>query len=123
MNAVIGKVRGLSQLYANGLERQEVHIPKEEAGSLPYREGARVEINLLLGDHFYKAGLRATKSMPYIWICPDLLDRRHGKVSLAEALVENGFKKNQPVLLRFTNGNMRLEPTPASKPSSVACLR
>ncbi len=120
MSEVIGKVRGLSQLYANGLERQEVHIPKEEAGSLPYREGARVEINLLLGDHFYKAGLRATKSMPYIWICPDLLDRRHGKVSLAEALAKNRFKKNQPVLLRFTNGNMRLEPTPASNPSSVA---
>ncbi len=120
MSEVIGKVRGLGQLYVNGLERQEVHIPKEEAESLPYREGARIEIDLLLGDYIYKAGLRATKSKPSIWICPDLLDRRDRKVNLAEALAENGFKKNQPVRLRFTNANIRLEPTPASTPSSAA---
>ncbi len=120
MGKVIGKVRGLGQLYANGLERQEVHVPKEEAESLPYREGARVEIDLLLGDYIYKAGLRATKIKPYIWICPDLLDRRDRRVSLAEALAENGFKKNQPVRLRFTNASIRLEPTPASTPPSAA---
>ncbi len=96
---IIGKIRGMSQWYADGLERLEIHIIKEEADDLPHRQGSRVAINLVVGGERYAGGLRATRKCAYVWICPDLRDAKGQRVSLARILLNGGFKKNHAVAL------------------------
>ncbi len=94
-----GHVRGLSQPYADGLERMEISVDKRHATPLPFQENMRIPITLRVGDEQYHAGLRTTPNMPVVWISPDLRDNHGKKVSLARVLKDNGFTKNQRIYL------------------------
>ena len=89
----------MSQSYADGRERLEIHVPKERAGKLPHHDGQRITITLLVGGNTYRAGIRATRDNTYVWICPDLSDQTEKKTNLATVLSQNGFKNNQSVRL------------------------
>jgi hypothetical protein len=99
LNMPHGHLRGLSQFYADGLERMEICIDKRRAAPLPYRNNTRVPITLKVGKGQYEAGLRSTPKLPVVWISPDLRDSRGSKVSLARVMMNNGFTKNQRVFL------------------------
>jgi len=105
-----GQVRGLSQFYADGLERMEIVVDRRTASPLPYQDNIRIPIKLHVGAEQYDAGLRATNKMPVVWISPDLRDNRGNKVSLARVLTKNGFKKNQKVHLEVTGKIVTLPP-------------
>jgi hypothetical protein len=83
---VPGKVRGLSQFYVGGLERTEIWVNKKQADCLPFVEGKRVDIELLISSHRYRAGLRSTSPNPYVWICPDVKDQYGSRTNLAQVL-------------------------------------
>lgn len=100
-----GHIRGLSQFYANGLERMEIVIPKHNATPLPYEDNLRIPITLQVGPQHYEAGLRTTPNMNVVWISPDLRYNHGRKVSLARVLTDNGFTKNQRVYLEV-NGHV-----------------
>ncbi len=94
-----GHVRGLSQFYADGLERMEIMVDKRHAAPLPYQDNLRIPITLKIGHEQYKAGLRTTPKMSVVWVSPDLRDENGNKISLAHVLTNNGFSKNQKVYL------------------------
>jgi hypothetical protein len=96
---VAGKVAGLGQYYASGLERIEIWINKKDARPLPYEEGERVDIELSIGSRRYRAGLRATRHNPYVWICPNLEDEHGKRTNLAEVFVQSGIEKNEVVAI------------------------
>jgi len=100
-----GHIRGLSQFYADGLERMEISIDKHNAAPLPYQHNLRIPITLHVGTQQYEAGLRSTPNMPVVWVSPDLRDNHGNKVSLARVLINNGFRKNQRVYLEV-NGRV-----------------
>ena len=105
---VIACIRGLgpSQIYvADGLERQEIWITKKHAGALPYQENVRVKIKLIIGDQSYTAGLRTTPEQDVVAICPNLRNSKNRKTTLARVLADNGFIKNQRVILEV-DGNV-----------------
>ena len=45
-----GQVRGLSQFYADGLERMEIAIDRRNAALLPYKDNVRIPIKLCMGE-------------------------------------------------------------------------
>jgi hypothetical protein len=92
-------VRGLGQNYADGLEMLSVDVKKEGAAGLPFADGRRTQINLLVGTERYTAGLRTTSRMPTVWISPNLMDSRGKRTSLAKVLTAMGVKKNDLVTL------------------------
>ncbi|MGD0822774.1 MAG: hypothetical protein ABSA71_18740 [Desulfomonilia bacterium] len=94
-----GNIRGLSQFYADGLERMEIWINKRNAAPLPYRDNTRIPIILKIGNKQYKAGLRSTPKLPFVWISPDLRDDHGIKISIARVINDNGFAKNQRIYL------------------------
>ena len=94
-----GHVRGLSQFYADGLERMEIWIDKRHAAPLSYQDNIRIPITLKIGNEQYEAGLRATPNISVVWISPDLRDNHGRKVSLARVIINNGFTKNQKIYL------------------------
>lgn len=96
----VGVVTGLSQYYSDGVERQEIWVDKRLAAELPFIEGRRVSIRLIIGAHTYAAGIRATLRNSYVWISPDLYDDLGNKIRLADALRRAGIEKNQRVDLR-----------------------
>lgn len=93
-----GVIRGTAYYYRNSLESLEIHIDKNTT-DLPYVEGKRLSIRLIVGAKPYLAGLRATKNNSYIWICPNLRDGTGEKLSLAQVLGETNFVKNERVNL------------------------
>lgn len=108
-----GYIRGLSQFYADGLERMEIWIDKKLASSLPHRYNQRTSIILMIGEKSYNAGIRSTPANEYVWICPDLTDELARKMgSLARALTNNGFQKNQRVSLDIEGNKIRIAPVP-----------
>jgi len=42
--------------------------------------------------------------MQTVWVCSNLIDDRGQKISLAQALAEDGFVKNQAVVLHVQKG-------------------
>jgi len=94
-----GHVRGLSQFYADNLERVEILIDKRHAAPLPYKDNTRIPITLRVGNEQYDAGIRSTPKLPVVWISPDLRDNKGKKVSLAHVVMSNGFTKNQRIYL------------------------
>jgi hypothetical protein len=91
-------------------ERLEIWVDKKDAGGLPYQDHKRVDINLFVGNSKYRSGLRSKPpKTPYVWICPDLRDTNSQKVSLARVLDENGFRKNDRVVLIVNGKDIRLE--------------
>lgn len=105
-----GHIRGLSQFYANGLERMEILIDKPTAAPLPYQDNLRIPITLHVGPQQYEAGLRTTPNMPVVWISPDLRNNHGEKVTLARVLTDNGFTKNQRIYLEVNDPVVSLLP-------------
>lgn len=105
-----GHIRGLSQFYADGLERMEISIDKYNAAPLPYQHNLRIPITLHVGTQQYEAGLRSTPNMPVVWVSPDLRDNHGNKVSLARVLTNNGFTRNQRVHLEVNGHVLTLFP-------------
>ena len=105
-----GAVRGTGHIYPDKRESLEIWVNKEEAEGLPYRDHTRVDINLFVGSSRYRSGLRSKPpKTPYVWICPDLRDANGQKVSLAKVLDENGFEKNDRVVLIVDGKDIHLE--------------
>ena len=105
-----GHIRGLSQFYADGLERMEIGINRHQAEPLPYQDNLRIPITLHVGNEQYEAGLRATPNMPVVWVSPDLRDNHGNKVTLARVLTNNGFTRNQRVYLEVNGRVVTLLP-------------
>jgi hypothetical protein len=104
---VSGKVRGVSLRYADGRERMYIAIDKREAGPVPHQDHARIEVDLVIGTHTYRAGIRTTPKDPYVWIGADLDQRT---IRLVDVLEDAGFSKNQPVLLRVEGNRIHVLP-------------
>lgn len=105
-----GHIRGLSQFYADGLERMEIWIDKRQAAPLPYRDNTRIPITLKVGNEQYEAGLRSTPKLAVVWISPDLRDNHGSKVSLARVIINHGFSKNQRIYLEVDGSVVNLLP-------------
>jgi hypothetical protein len=105
-----GHIRGLSQHYADGLERMEIQIDKRRAAPLPFQDNLRIPIRLHVGSEQYQAGIRATPKLSVVWVSPDLRDSHGRKISLARVLTSNGFEKNQRVSLEVEGGVVTLVP-------------
>jgi hypothetical protein len=105
-----GYIRGLSRFYKDdGLEHMEIRIDKKYAASLPHRDNQRISITLVIGEKSYNAGIRSTPANEYVWICPDLKDDLERKMgSLARALTNNGFQKNQRVILDVEGNTIKI---------------
>ena len=101
---IIGIIRGLSNFYADGQERMEIWVHKNKSQGLPFVEGTRVPITLILNGQHYEAGLRSTKSWDVVWICPDLINEYGKSVKLAHVLIDNCFQKNQGVASTLMRG-------------------
>jgi hypothetical protein len=108
--AVFGNVRGLSNYYKDRVERQEIHVEKQEAQGLPITLGCRVLITLVINGERFAAGLRSTRRCKVVWICPNMTDSQGGAVRLADALEEAGFKKNQRVELVVAGNAVTVQP-------------
>lgn len=104
---VLGKVRGVSLYYADGKERMYIAIDKREARAVPHQEGQRIDVDLIIGPHVYRAGIRTTPADSYVWIGADLDDRT---VRLVDVLEDAGFTKNQSVALEVESTTIRLFP-------------
>ncbi|MDP3296916.1 MAG: hypothetical protein Q8N09_04890 [Thermodesulfovibrionia bacterium] len=107
-----GNVRGLSQFYVDGLERMEIWINKNNAHPIPYHDNLRTPTTLHIGDRFFEAGVRTTPNVNVVWICPNLQDNQGHKVSLARVLTDNGFQKNQRVIINVENNIVHVLPFP-----------
>ncbi len=105
-----GHIRGLSQFYADGLERMEIWIDKRHAAPLPYRDNTRIPITLKVGKEQYDAGLRSTPKLSVVWISPDLRNNNGKKVSLACVIINNGFSKNQRIYLEVDGSVVNIFP-------------
>jgi hypothetical protein len=97
--AVIGVVRDIGTIYADGTPRLEIHIPVGGTGTLQLQLGARVPVRLRIGEHEVQAGLRATQRNKYAWICPDVYLTDHIQRTLGSVLVEAGFSPKDRVRL------------------------
>ena len=105
-----GAVRGTGGEYVDDKrEHVEIWVDKKDAVGLPYQYHTRVGINLFVGNSRYRSGLRSKPKTPYVWICPDLRDTNDQKVSLARVLDENGFEKNDRVVLIVNGKDIHLE--------------
>ena len=109
-NLVKGKIRGLGRPHSDGLESMSVEVNRSAAEGLPFEEGSRVPIRLSLGSETYAAGLKATSRNRTVWISPDLADGKGQRLSLAKALLDHGFRKNQSVLLIVQGDHVRVLP-------------
>lgn len=96
---VQAKVRGQGQYYSDGREILFVEVKKSECATIEAANGVRRPIRLRIGRDLYQAGIRTTARMPTVWLCSNLVDDHGEKVSLAEALTDAGFFKNQPIIL------------------------
>lgn len=103
-----GTVRGLGDLYADGIERMEIHISKAFSPELPNQNGFRVPVLLLIGRNTYEGGIRSTERNDYIWICPDLKTDDGHRTNLGHVLPELGFKKNDKVILSAFGTEIRI---------------
>ncbi len=104
---VHGVIRGMSQHYANGLERVYIAVDRRMADDLPHQDHRRIEITLIVGNRRHRIGIRTTPPDPYVWIGPYLDD---GTPKLAEVLEAEGYSKNQRVLLDIEGNILRLSP-------------
>ena len=65
---VKGYIRGLSQEYTDGVERQEIWInKKKDADHLPHKNKMRIPIKLHIGDESFDAGIRSTQDTEREW--------------------------------------------------------
>lgn len=101
-------IRGLGHRYADGLEQLSVDVQKREANGLPYQDGVRFPIQIVVAGTIYEGGFRTTGRMPTVWISPDLRNHDGTRISLARVLNDAGFHKNQAVTLNVTGTRFEL---------------
>jgi|LQYC01.1.fsa_nt_gi hypothetical protein len=111
MSPVYGTIVGTATFYSNHVERLEILLYKNQDHGLPLKLGYRVPFSFTIGNSTLTAGMRIN-AQGYPWICPDLYNQRNEKSRLADVLRENGFKKNQRVLLHIdpNKPSIKLEP-------------
>ena len=111
MLTVCGKIAGSGLFYTDNVESLAISLPKNQHHGLPLKLGYRVPFSFTIGNSTLTAGMRIT-AQGYPWICPDLYNQRNEKTRLADKLRENGFKKNQRVLLHIdpNKPSIKLEP-------------
>jgi hypothetical protein len=102
------KIIGMGRRYADGMERMEIVLRDLPATVVP-RKGCRVPLTIEIGTQEYTAGMRSTASAG-VWLCPDLRDSSGRRVSLAQVLASNGFRKNQAVRLSEEHGVVAIRP-------------
>lgn len=116
--AVIGLVRNIGTVYADGTPRIEIHIPVGGTGSLPLQLGARVPVRLRIGEHEVRAGLRTTQTNKYAWICPDVYLLNRIQRTLGSVLEEAGFSPKDRVRLTIEDDLITLAHEHAGEPQS-----
>jgi hypothetical protein len=111
MLTVYGKIVGTAQFYTDNVERLEILLYRNQDHGLPLKLGYRVPFSFTIGNSTLTAGMRIN-GQGYPWICADLYNQRKEKSRLADVLRENGFKKNQRVLLHIdpNKPSIKLEP-------------
>ncbi|MCE4937472.1 HNH endonuclease [Aliivibrio fischeri] len=103
---VKGKVRRTNN-YSDGSDYLEIHLKKGNCGNLPFVEGERVNIDLVINDKKFQVGLRMTSKYDYAWICPDVY--LHGeKFRLSNIVNSIGLCANDDVLLDYRNKQLYL---------------
>ena len=107
---VEAKVRGLGQYYPNGKERFEIHIAKTKAIHLGHKIGSQMPVQLQIGCKFYNGELRSTVNNKYLWISAKVYDQEGNRMTLVDALSNNGIVKNQSVELSVGSGNLIVMP-------------
>jgi len=107
---VEAKVRGLGQYYPNGTERFEIHIAKSKAANLGHTIGSQTPVQLQIGFTTFSGVLRSTASNKYLWISAKVYDQEGNRITLVDALSNNGFVKNQSVELAVDSGKIHVMP-------------
>lgn len=92
---VTGVVRGLSRIYANGLEGLELHIRKKHASDIPYVDGNGIEVRLHVGGAEYHATLRASARLDILWFSPTIFAANGTRSTLAEAFHAADIVRNE----------------------------
>lgn len=87
---------------AEGEERAEIRIPKNETKLLPYKVYP-INVQLVIGQREYTATLRYAKSQDAAWISSVL---NNGKYELVRALQSEGFQIGQNICLKFTDAKI-----------------
>jgi hypothetical protein len=105
---VPARIRGQGQHYSDGREILFVDAKKIDSAAIEAADGVRRPIKLRIGRDIYQAGVRTTDRMQKVWVCSNLIDDHGQKISLAQALTENGFVKNQAVVLRVQKGMIEI---------------
>lgn len=108
-SVVRGTVHGLGKRYADGTEPMEIWVPSDRASGLPFTNGVRVPINLIIDGLHYRAGMRATVKNDYVWICPDVKTKDGVREKLAHVLSAAGFTKNTKVFLVTEGSNITVQ--------------
>jgi hypothetical protein len=102
-NEVTCVVEGLSQSYANGLERVELYVYSQDdiASVEKPRPKERITITFSTAHGDYEGGLRNNLDQ-YPYVCPDLRSKADDtKASLAQILKDNGFKPGDRLRVRI----------------------
>ena len=101
-------IRGQGQHYSDGREILFVDAKKIDCAAMEAADGVRRPIRLRIGRDIYQAGIRTTARMRTVWVCSNLVDDRGEKISLAHALADGGFSKNQTVILEVQKGSIEI---------------
>ena len=107
-----GVIRGDSSRHADGRERRYVMVRKKEAAGFPWREGARVPVDLEVSGRVYSAGVRSTRSQPVVYIAADMRGPSGEDVTLAAVLEAAGMQRRQQVTIEVEGTYLRLLPGP-----------
>ena len=104
----IGVVRGHASTHSDGRERRYIMVKKKEADGFPWRESARVPVDLEANGKVYSAGVRSAPSQPTVYIAADLRGPAGEEVTLAAVLEEMGLEKKQHVAIEVQGTHLRL---------------
>lgn len=97
---VKGKVRFVNE-YADGSKSVEIHFSKaNDFKYLPYTPNKRSDINLIVNDKEYLAGISHTDNNKYIWLNPSCFDDG-AKVKLSNIILGAGFNNADDIYIKF----------------------
>jgi hypothetical protein len=112
----IGVIRGHSSTHSDGRERRYIMVKKKEADGFPWRESARVPVDLEANGKVYSAGVRSAPSQPTVYIAADLRGETGEEVTLAAVLESMGLEKKQHVAIEVQGTHLRLVGKAAAPP-------
>ena len=92
-------VNGNGTFYKDGTERLYLHVNKNEGRDLPYLDGQRVPITLVIGGTEYAGALGARADYPYIYVASELRDEAGVAHTQTSLLLANGLCKGDRVSL------------------------